>query len=46
MYINACLHVCLHNTLMFGALEGQKRIVDPLELKLQIFVNHHVPAGN
>lgn len=27
-----CLHVCLYSTCMPGVLEGQKRMLDPLEL--------------
>lgn len=40
MYISACLYVCLLNTYMPGALEDQKRILDPLELEEQMYVNH------
>ena len=31
---------------MPGANGGQKRVPDPVELELQIFVSHHVGAGN
>lgn len=29
-----------------GALRGQKKASDFLELQLEMVVNHHVPAGN
>jgi hypothetical protein len=36
----------MHTTCVLGALEGQKRVWDPVKLKLQRIVNHHVGAGN
>lgn len=30
-----CLHVCMCSVYMHGAHRGQKRVLDPLELKLQ-----------
>lgn len=42
-----CMHVChLCNTCMPHANRGQKRGLDPLELLLQVVVNHHVGTGN
>lgn len=34
----------MYNTCMLGAHEGQKKMLGPLELELQMFVSHH--AGN
>jgi hypothetical protein len=39
----ACMYVC---TCMLGAHRSQKRTSDSLELELQMFVSHHVGAGN
>lgn len=42
-----CLYVCMDPVLgTFGALRGQIRVSDPLELELQTFSGHHVGAGN
>lgn len=40
------LHVCLCTVYMPGALGGQNRVADLLELKLRMAVCHHVGAGN
>lgn len=39
------VHICLCTTLMPGALRGQTRISDALEVELQIAVCLHVHAG-
>ena len=41
-----CLHVCLCTMYMPGALGGQNRVADPLELKLHMVMHYHVGAGN
>ena len=33
------MHVCLHTTCMPGAHRGQKRVLDSLELELQMVVS-------
>lgn len=41
----ACIYY-MSTTHMCSACRGQKRVLDPLELQLQIFVDHHMGAGN
>ena len=41
-YMSLCLHVCLDTTCMPGSCQGQKRVLGPLELELQIVTG----AGN
>ena len=41
-----CLHVCLRVVGMPGDHRAQKRMSDPLELKLYAIVSHSVGAGN
>lgn len=40
------LHVCLYTAHVSGAHGGQKRIVNPLELELQMVVSCHMGAGS
>lgn len=40
------LHTCLWATFVYGALDGQKRTLDPLKLELQMVLSYHVGAGN
>ena len=35
-----CLYVYLYTTRVLGACLGQKKVLDPLELKLQAVVSH------
>jgi hypothetical protein len=37
---------CLYTTSMPGAREGQKRVLDPLGLQLQMVVSHHEGMEN
>ena len=37
---------CLYTTSMSGAREGQKRVLDPLGLQLQMVVSHHEGTDN
>lgn len=41
-----CLHVCICTTCVSIVHGGQKKLSNPLELKLQIIVIRHVGAGN
>lgn len=41
-----CPRVCLCTACMPGANGGQKEVLDPLELDIQMVVNQHVGAGN
>jgi hypothetical protein len=34
------------NAYAYSALESLKRVLDPLELELSMFVSHHVDAGD
>lgn len=43
--MNGCLYVYLWTTSVPGAWGVQKRALDPLELELQVVVNHHVLTG-
>lgn len=46
MYV-FCLHECLSTQhVLPGALEGQRKDSEPLELELQIVMNHLVGAEN
>lgn len=36
------MHVCIHTKCITGACEGQKKVLEPLELQLQVFLNLHV----
>jgi hypothetical protein len=38
--------MCVFTTCISGALRIQKKILDPLELELQVVVSQHVGAGN
>jgi hypothetical protein len=38
----ACMYLCLCEQ----CCEGQKRLLDPLKLELQIVVSHNVSTGN
>jgi hypothetical protein len=40
-----CLHICMSTRYVPGALEIQKRILDPLELEAWMIVSHHVTSG-
>ena len=40
------MYVYVSRVCVLGALVGQTRVSDPLELELQMVVNHHVGAGN
>lgn len=40
-----CLHVCLCTIYVSGTHIGQKRVLGPLALKLQIVMSHIVGAG-
>lgn len=40
----ACPYVC--TMYMPGALRGQKKVLDPLKLKLQMVMSQYVGAGN
>lgn len=42
MYMSVSLHVYRLITCMSGVLESQKRASDPVELKLQMIMNHDV----
>lgn len=44
-YKHFCQHVCLYTTFM-QCHGGQKRTLDPLELKLQMLVSCHVVKEN
>lgn len=46
MYMIVCLHVCLCTVCVTDAKGDQKRVVDPLEVELQIAVCHTVGARN
>lgn len=39
------LHVCMCTTYMPGACGGQKRVLDPLKIELQMFVSSCVSSG-
>ena len=39
-----CLHVCLCTTRVPNAFRGQKRVLEPLELELQMAVSYNVSA--
>ena len=41
-----CLRVCLCTMYVLGALRGQRRMVDPLELELQMVMSLQVNVGN
>lgn len=41
-----CLYVCLHITFTSSAHGGEKGMSDPLELRSQTVVGHHVDAEN
>lgn len=41
-----CLHTCLNTICVSGALRGQKRALDLLQLELQTFMSHYVGARN
>jgi hypothetical protein len=51
-FLFVCLSVCLFcfvacmNAYAYSALESLKRVLDPLELELSMFVSHHVDAGD
>lgn len=50
IYFSLCLlmlglHVCMCAMCLLGAVEGQTGVSDPLELKLQMILNHFVGAG-
>ena len=40
-----CLRVCRCTVGMPGALKGQKKVLDPLELEPRMVVRHHVGTG-
>lgn len=40
------VYVDVSITCMSGAYSGQKRVLDPLELELQMDVSHHMDVGN
>lgn len=46
MYMGVLPSLCLCTTFMLGVLRGQKRVLDSLELDLQMAVSHHVGAWN
>lgn len=41
-----CLHVCLCTIHVSSVFRAQKRVLDPLELKLPMVVSCHVGPGN
>jgi hypothetical protein len=43
--MNVFLDVCIYTTYMPGA-GGQRRVLNPLELKFQMVVIHYVGSGN
>jgi hypothetical protein len=42
----ACMYRHLYTTFAPSAYRGQKKVLGPLELELQIVVSHHVGAWN
>lgn len=46
MYMSVSLHVYRLTACMSGVLESQKRASDPVELKLQMIMNHDVGLWN
>ena len=45
MSVFACMHACMCTVHILGAYRGQKRVLDPLEMELQMAVNHHEVLG-
>lgn len=45
-YMCYACNICLHTTCVPGMYRDQKRVLDSLELKLQMVVSHHVDSGN
>lgn len=41
-----CLHARLCTMCLFDHNRGQKKVLNTLELELQVFVGHHVGARN
>lgn len=44
MSVLAC--VCVHASPVCNVLKGLKRVLDPQELELEMFLSHRVGAGN
>lgn len=41
-----CVHVCVYTTCIPGTRRGQKKVADPLALKLEVSVHRLVGPGN
>lgn len=40
-----CLNICMCTMFMFGAFQGQKKVLKTLKLGLQVVVSHHMHTG-
>lgn len=47
LYLNvlACMYVCMSTGCVCHGCGGQKKVLDPLKLKLSMIVSYHVGAG-
>ena len=45
MYVCIIVSVCMYVSVHIDVYRGQKKVLDPLELGLQMIVSHHVDAG-
>jgi hypothetical protein len=43
---SVCLHICMCTVYVPGTLRDQKKVSDPLKLKLQMVICQYVGAGN
>lgn len=41
MCVSLCLYVCIYTRCMPGSYEGQKKVLNPLEMELPMVVIHH-----
>lgn len=46
MCMSLCLYVCICTMCIPGSHEGQKKVLNPLEVELPMVVSHHFSAGH